>query len=73
MRIYQEDIVRTMDERLCRLHSFGILLTQLCQQETLSPDIPSLADLGKVIAEEADLVLNMIQDGAEAPATVDSS
>ena len=67
MRFYQEDEVLEIDRHLCRLHSLGAILTQVCSMEAPETDIVSLADLGRVIRDEADFTLNLIQDGKNFP------
>jgi len=50
-----------LDQTLCVLHSLGTVITQVCNLETVEPDYPSLADMGRLVTEKANNVLETIQ------------
>ena len=50
-----------LDQTLWVLHSLGTIITQVCNLETEEPDYPSLADMGRLVSEKAEALLETIQ------------
>jgi len=49
-----------LDYTLCKIHSMGLLLTQAALDECVEPDLFCLADLGRVITDQADHGLEIL-------------
>lgn len=58
---FHADEMMELDQTLCVLHSLGTVITQVCYLETEKPDYPSLADMGRLVTEKANDVLETIQ------------
>ena len=58
---FHADEMMELDQTLCVLHSLGTIITQVCNLETEEPDYPSLADMGRLVTEKANNVLDAIQ------------
>jgi hypothetical protein len=56
------EIVEKVDQSLCTLVSLGQILTALMNSDVQLPESTCLADLGKVIAKEAETTLEFILD-----------
>ncbi len=65
-RTFTAEDMFEMDRLFCILHSLGTIITQVCNLETEEPDIPSLADLGRLVREKADFGLEQIQEPTKA-------
>lgn len=55
-------ILWDLDESLCLLSSMGKVLTSLALCEEQDPDRTCLSDLGRVITNEAEASLEILQD-----------
>jgi len=49
--------VADLDLSLCRLHALGTLVAQISTLETQEPDLLAIAEVGKIITETAEAVL----------------
>ncbi len=58
---FHADEMMELDQTLCVLHSLGTVITQVCNLETEEPDYPSLSDMGRLVTEKANNVLDTIQ------------
>ena len=58
-------IQKNVFDRLTRIQAIGTMIELACNNETQLVDIPTLAECGKAVAEEADLALEMLDQSAE--------
>jgi hypothetical protein len=65
MKVYTQELVYELDVILCKLESLGTVLTQLTTMEDQKPDLTSIADLGRLIREQAETGLERICEGQE--------
>ena len=63
MKIFAETVTHEMDTTFCKLESLGSMLTQLSTMENQAPDMTALADLGRLISEQAMKGLDLISKG----------
>ena len=59
-----------LDKTICKLESLGTILTQLTTMESQDPDLSSLADLGRLISEQAMIALDLAHGFREDPPVV---
>ena len=57
-----------LDTTICKLESLGTILTQLATMENQYPDLSSLADLGRLISEQAMIALDQVHGFREPTA-----
>ena len=65
MQVFEEAIISHLDHSICKLNSLGTILTQLTTMEDQKPDLESLADMGRLIRQEAQMALEMLSEGTE--------
>ena len=54
--------ITELDKTICKLESLGSILIRLVENESQEPDFSELADLGRIISEQAMTALDLLHD-----------
>ena len=65
MTVIYDQPTLELDQIFNKIHSMGLLITQAALCEGVKPDLPCLADLGRIITEQADHGLEVLLEQAE--------